>query len=89
MRAACTLADGEIAPPNPGHPAPPGRSLYARLGGVYPLALFADRVVDALLSDESVQIAMSEQRTVASLKYLFTELCCALAGGPETVTLKP
>ena len=26
MRAACTLADGEIAPPNPGHPAPPGRS---------------------------------------------------------------
>ncbi len=33
MRADCTLGDGEAAPPNPGHPPPPGRSLYARLGG--------------------------------------------------------
>ena len=33
MRADCTLGDGEAAPRNPGHPPPPGDSLYARLGG--------------------------------------------------------
>jgi Mg-chelatase subunit ChlD len=86
MRADCTIADGEAAPRNPGKPAPPGDSLYARLGGVYPIALFADRLVDALLSDTSVSIKLSKHRTMASLKYLFTELCCALAGGPEILT---
>ena len=65
MRADCTIADGEAAPRNPGKPAPKGKSLYARLGGVYPIALFADRLVDALLSDRTVRIPLGTSgRTV-------------------------
>ena len=86
MEADCTLGDGEFAPDNPGHPPPNGNSLYARLGGVYPISLFCDRLVDALLSADGVQIPLDEQRTMASLKYLFTELACAITGGPETQT---
>ena len=62
MRADCTIADGEAAPRNPGKPAPPGDSLYARLGGVYPIALFADRLVDALLSDTTAKISVDGER---------------------------
>ena len=86
MRPECVLEAGQRRPPNPGHPPPNGNSLYASLGGVYPIALFCDRLVDALLSDRTVQIPLDAQRTMASLKYLFTELTCALAGGPETQT---
>ena len=87
MQADCTLGEGEEAPPNPGRAAPAGDSLYARCGGAYPLALFADRLVDALLGDPSVNIRLDgKERSMPSLKYLFTELVCALAGGPETVT---
>ena len=39
--------------------------------------------VDALLSDRTVKIPLDAKRTSASLKYLFTELVCTLAGGPE------
>jgi hypothetical protein len=60
--------------------------LYARLGGVYPISLFCDRLVDALVGDTSVRITLDAERTMVSLKYLFTELVCALAGGPETMT---
>ena len=80
------LGDGERRPQNPGHPAPRGWSLYARLGGVYPLALFVDRLIDALLSNRAVKIPLDARRTAGSLKYLFTELVCVLAGGPETMT---
>merc|ERR550514_1549687 len=62
--ADCTLGEGERAPPDPGHPAPPGDSLYARLGGVYPISLFADR---------AVRIPLGGARAPAALKYLFTE----------------
>ena len=86
MRNDCIIQDGEAPPPNPGKAAPPGDSLYARAGGVYPLALMCDRLIDALLSDKSVQIKLGGERTMVSLKYLFTELVCALAGGPETMT---
>ena len=86
MQADCVVADGEAVPPNPGHPAPAGDSLYARLGGAYPVALFCDRLVDALLSDRTVKIPLDAKRNEASLKYLFTELVCSIAGGPETMT---
>ena len=86
MRADCIIQDGKAPPANPGHPAPAGDSLYARCGGVYPLALVCDRLVDALLSDESVKIKVDAERTMPSLKYLFTEFVCAIAGGPETMT---
>ena len=86
MRADCIIQDGETPPSNPGHAVPPGDLLYARCGGVYPLALMCDRLVDAMLTDESVNIAVDATRTMASLKYCFTELCCANAGGLETMT---
>lgn len=63
------------------------RTLYGRLGGVYPIALFADRLVDALLSDESFGIPTEElNRDRPSLVYLFTEMVCNSAGGMEQVT---
>ena len=61
--------------------------LYERLGGVYPIALFVDRLIDALLADPRVAIPVDGQRrNEASLKYLFMEVVCAIAGGPEVVT---
>ena len=75
MHADIVVTDGEGVPANPGHPMPRGGSVYARMGGAYPVALFCDRLIDALLGDKSVRIEIDEsQRTMASLKYLFTEL---------------
>jgi hemoglobin len=87
MMDDCIVTDGETAPPNPGHGRPDGNSLYAQLGGVYPIALFADRLVDAMLGDERIKIPMDGvKRSAASLKYLFTEIICNITGGPEVVT---
>jgi len=89
MEEDCVVYPGERAPPNPGPARPSGNSLYARLGGVYPIALFTDRLVDALLGDDRVHIPVDTQkRNEASLKYLFTELVCSICGGPEVVTAK-
>lgn len=78
---------GERPRPDPGPMRPGGNSLYARVGGVYPIALFVDRLVDALLADDRVQIPIDgTKRNEGSLKYLCTELLCKLAGGPEAVT---
>ena len=60
-------------------------TLYTRLGGVYPISLFCDRVVDALLESSS-DLPIDEKRSSASLKYLFTELVCHKCGGPEALT---
>ena len=87
LEANCIVTDGEAVPANPGHLVPPGDALYARLGGVYPISLFCDRLVDALLTDTNVKIPVDEtKRTMPSLKYLFTELVCSITGGPETMT---
>jgi hemoglobin len=87
MMDDCVVADGEVVPPNPGNKAPAGPSLYARVGGVYPIALFTDRLVDAMLADSRVSIPLDgTKRAEASLKYLFTELVCHITGGPETMT---
>lgn len=89
MEMDCVVYPGETAPPAPRPFLPPGGSVYARAGGVYPIALFADRLVDALLEDERVEIPMDPQkRNEASLKYLFTEFMCSLCGGPEVVTAR-
>ena len=60
-------------------------TLYTRLGGVYPISLFCDRVVDALL-EYSSDLPLDAKRSSASLKYLFTELVCHKCGGPEVLT---
>merc|ERR1719161_1571363 len=87
MEEDCVTYPGDRVPPNPGAFRPGGASLYARLGGVYPIALFADRLVDALLADKRVKVPVDGQkRNEASLKYLFTEVVCHTAGGPEVIT---
>jgi hemoglobin len=89
MEFECVVQDGEVAPRNPGPALPRGNSLYARCGGVYPISLFVDRLVDALIQDERVQIPCDGQkRNEASLKYLFTEVMCSITGGPEVITSK-
>jgi hemoglobin len=87
MEEDCVIYPGDRVPPNPGPHRPQGSSLYARLGGVYPIALFSDRLVDALLEDPRIQIPMDgHKRNEASLKYLFTEVACHMTGGPEIIT---
>jgi len=74
-------------PPNPGAFRPSGPSLYARVGGVYPIALFVDRLIDAILEDPRIEIPRDgHKRNEASLKYLFTEVVCHISGGPEVIT---
>merc|ERR1719313_2130855 len=87
MMDECVVFPGEVAPPNPGPSRPSGNSLYARVGGVYPIALFVDRLVDAVLADDRFVVPCDGQkRNEASLKYLVTELVCSEFGGPEVVT---
>jgi truncated hemoglobin YjbI len=87
MEEDCVVHIGEEVPAKPGPALLEGESLYARLGGVYPIALFADRLVDALLADKRVKMPVDGQkRNEASLKYLFTEVVCHVTGGPEVIT---
>eukprot|EP01043_Picozoa_sp_COSAG02_P097532 COSAG02_NODE_33750_length_495_cov_0.785354_1_plen_97_part_10 len=58
-----------------------------RQGGVYQIALFADRLVDALVSDDRVAVPVDgSKRNEGSLKYLVTEVLCKVSGGPEVIT---
>ena len=79
MQADCTLGEGEEAPPNPGRAAPAGDSLYARCGGAYPLALFADRLVDALLGDPACSEGASGHSGRAGSPWLLSRRlsCCS------------
>jgi hemoglobin len=87
MMDDCITWDGDPVPPNPGPARPSGNSLYARVGGVYPVALFVDRLVDSVLADDRFPVPRDGQkRNEASLKYLVTELMCSEFGGPEVVT---
>merc|ERR1719472_96271 len=87
MMDECVVFPGERPRRSPGPVRPGGNHIYARLGGVYPIALFVDRLIDALLADPRVAIPVDGQRrNEASMKYLFTEVVCAIAGGPEVVT---
>jgi len=89
MEMDCVVYPGETAPPSPAPFRPHGSSLYSRLGGVYPISLFVDRLVDTLIADSRVQLPLDAQkRSEVSLKYLFTELVCNLSGGPEVVTAR-
>jgi len=87
MEEDCVTYPGDRVPPNPGAFRPGGSSLYARLGGVYPIALFTDRLADAILEDHRIEIPKDgHKRNEASLKYLFTEVICHVTGGPEVIT---
>merc|ERR1719399_1523357 len=92
----CVLQHGEAVPEDPGRcrARPIGNSPYSQLGGVYPLALFADRLVDEVLKGDRVQVQWNQvqdtrgARHPPGLKYMVTELLCHSAGGPELPTSK-
>merc|ERR1719463_129410 len=74
--------------PAPAHTSSVG-TLYHRLGGVYPIAQFADRLVDLVLRGDRVHIdTAGDHRHAPGLKYMVTELLCNGLGGPELVTSK-
>merc|ERR1719188_802566 len=93
FRDQVIVREGEVAPADPGlcRKRPAGDSLYAQAGGVYPLAHFADHLVElagqgAKNGRSLIPRDQSNRRTQAGLKYLVTELVCSSAGGPEVVT---
>merc|ERR1711904_429820 len=97
FRSDCIVAPGETSPADPGRPKPaPGSegTLYYRLGGVYPIAQFVDRLVEAIIKGDRVQIDFNKvedpnsKRHAQGLKYMVTELTCNCTGGPEVVTSK-
>jgi len=95
-QSACVLAPGEQAPADPGllRPKGTGSTLYQRLGGVYPIAQFVDRLIESVLKGDRVHIEhdrlddLQGKRHPPGLKYMVTELVCNCAGGPEVVTSK-
>merc|ERR1712048_57675 len=54
----CVVNRGEAAPQDPGmcRARPHGNAAYAQLGGVYPIALFADRLVERVIHGDRVQV---------------------------------
>ncbi len=70
---------------------PKEKSLYDRLGGVYPIAVvvddFLDRVVDDSVLNANPRIKEARDRVPkAGLRYRVTELVCQVTGGPCTYT---
>ena len=60
---------------------------------LYPIALFVDRLVEAVIQGDSVRVSWdrlddSGPRHPPALKYIVTELLCNAIGGPELVTAK-
>ena len=96
FRSEVIVERGERVPPDPKQcrKKPDGDSTYAQAGGVYPLAAFADALVELALRCDELKIVWDDvkkpgaTRHPPGLKYLLTELVCATAGGPETVTAK-
>jgi hypothetical protein len=96
FREQCVVNQGEVAPQDPGmcRARPHGNATYAQLGGVYPIALFSDRLVEKVLQGDRVQVQWNHVddpeaiRHPPGLKYMVTELFCNAAGGPEVVTSK-
>lgn len=69
----------------------PEKSLYERLGGVYPIAVVVDDFIDRLLVNDELNanpaIAEARARVPApGLKYRVIELTCQATGGPCTYT---
>ena len=65
----------------------PPKSLYDRLGGVYPISVVVDTFVDLLLVNDVLNAnpaikAARDRVPAAGLKYRVTELVCQQTGGP-------
>merc|ERR1719316_1317976 len=86
-QCVCKRETRDPGPP-PAHTSAVG-TLYHRLGGVYPIAQFADRLVDLVLKGDRVHVdTAGEHRHAPGLKYMVTELFCHGTGGPEVATSK-
>jgi hemoglobin len=89
--AAVTLALTALPATAPAQ-APSGqKSLYDRLGGVYPIAAVVDEFINRLLVNEVLNAnpAIATARTrvpAAGLKFHVTTLVCQATGGPCTYT---
>jgi hemoglobin len=71
--------------------AVPQRSLYDRLGGVYPIAVVVDDFIERLLVDDTLNANSSirdarERVPRQGLKFHVTALVCQATGGPCTYT---
>lgn len=67
--------------------AKPAKSLYDRLGGVYPISVLVDTFIDLLYVNDVLNAnpaikAARERVPVAGLKYHLTALVCQQTGGP-------
>jgi len=63
------------------------KSLYDRLGGVYPIAMVVDKFIDLLLVNDILNAnpvikAARDRVPAAGLKYHLTALVCRQTGGP-------
>merc|ERR1719408_418085 len=56
MEEDCVVYPGERPRRDPGPARPGGHHAYGLVGGVYPIALFVDRLVDALVGDERFEL---------------------------------
>lgn len=66
----------------------PGKTLYERLGGVYPIATVVDDFIERLLVNDTLNAnpaikAARETVPTAGLKYRVTSLVAQVTGGPE------
>lgn len=67
--------------------AHPAKSLYDRLGGVYPISVVVETFIDLLLVNDVLNAnpainAARERVPAAGLKYHLTALVCQQTGGP-------
>jgi len=87
--AAAAVALSALAPGAAAQGSAGQRSLYERLGGVYPIASVVDEFIDRLLVNEILNanpaIAAARARVpVPGLKFHVTGLVCQVTGGPCT-----
>jgi hemoglobin len=66
-------------------------SLYARLGGLYPIARMVDEFIDRLVANETLNAnaavaAARDPATRPGLKFHVTALLAQAAGGPQAYT---
>ena len=88
MEDECVVYEGERPWRDPGQRRPGGNSAYGLVGGVYPIALFVDRLVDALITDDRRGSHGLDEAHAEQPQVLPHEAVCADAGGPEIVTAR-
>jgi len=67
------------------------KSLYERLGGIYPISAVVDDFIDRIMVDPRLNAnpkvdEAHHQVPPAGFKYLVTEMVCWAAGGPQNYT---